>query len=117
MYKKASAYIPGQSVFVNFERMDLFQLTSNTWYYKRLSARNSKSMGRFRIQRLLDDKTWSIRYNIPKNYRYSNSSTQWTFVSLKFTDDKYGIKLISEEIDAALADSCFASLTITHPVY
>ena len=42
-------------------------------------------MGRFRIQLLLEDHTWSTRYNIPKNDRYSDSSTQWTKLSLNFT--------------------------------
>ena len=51
-------------------------------------------MGRFRIQLLLEDNTWSTRYNIPKNDRYSDSSTDRTLVSLNFTQENYGIKLI-----------------------
>ena len=35
-------------------------------------------MARFGIQLLLEDNTWSTRYNIPKNDRYSDSSTDWT---------------------------------------
>ena len=49
-------------------------------------------MGTFRIQLLLGDNTWSTSYNIPKNDRYSDSSTQWTFVNLNFTVEDYGIK-------------------------
>ena len=41
-------------------------------------------MGRFRIQLLLEDKTWSTRYNIPKNDRYGDSSADWISVGLKF---------------------------------
>ena len=41
-------------------------------------------MGRFRVQLLLQDNTWSTRYNIPKNDRYSKSSTDWTVVNLNF---------------------------------
>ena len=33
-------------------------------------------MGRFRLQLFLGDKTWSACYNVPKNDRYSDSSTQ-----------------------------------------
>ena len=32
-------------------------------------------MGRFGIHLLLEDNTWSTRYNIPKNDRYSDTST------------------------------------------
>ena len=50
-------------------------------------------MVRFRIQLLLEDNTWSTRYNIYKNDRYSDSSTQWTKLSLNFTVEIYAIKL------------------------
>ena len=45
-------------------------------------------MGRFRNQILLEDNTWSTRYNIPETDRYSNSSTDWALVNLKFTTEK-----------------------------
>ena len=45
-------------------------------------------MGRLRIQLLLEDNTWSTRYNILKNDRYSDSSTQWTKLSLNFVVKK-----------------------------
>ena len=32
-------------------------------------------MGRLRIQLLLEDNTWSTRYNIPENDRYNDNST------------------------------------------
>ena len=38
-------------------------------------------MGHFKIQVLLEDNTWSTRYNIPKNDRYADTSTDWTLVS------------------------------------
>ena len=38
-------------------------------------------MGSFRIQLLIDDSTWSTRYDIPKNDRHSDSSTQGTKLS------------------------------------
>ena len=50
-------------------------------------------MGRFRMQLLPKDNTWSTRYNIPKNDRYSETSTDWTLVSLIFTVEKCGIEL------------------------
>ena len=70
-------------------------------------------MGRFRIQLLLEDSTWSTRYNIPKNDRYSDTSTQWTKLTLNFTEKNYGIKLIYNEIDTADADMRFSNITIT----
>ena len=74
-------------------------------------------MGCFRIQLLLEDNTWSTRYNIPKNDRYSDTSTEWTLVSLIFTVENYGIKLIYDQIDTAHADMCFSNITTTHSVY
>ena len=70
-------------------------------------------MGRFRNQLLLEDNTWSTRYNIPENDRYSDTSTDWTLVSSNFTVDNYGIKLIYDEIDTPHADMCFSNITIT----
>ena len=74
-------------------------------------------MGRFRIQLLLEDNTWSTKYNIPKNDRYSNTSTEWTLVSLNFTVESYGNKLIYDQMDTAHADMCFSIKTITHSVF
>ena len=71
-------------------------------------------MGRFRNQLLLEDNTWITRYNIPKNDRYRDSSTQWTKLSLNFTRENYGIKLINDEIDTPHADMCCSSIMITH---
>ena len=76
-----------------------------------------KSMGRFGIQLLLEDITWSTRYNIPKNDRYSDTSTQWIKKSLNFTEENYGIKLLYDEIDTAHADMCFSNITITHSIF
>ena len=109
-----------ERVFVSWERTDIIQISNITFYYNRFSIltnNSKKSMGRFRIQLLLEDNTWSTRYNIPKNDRYSNSSTQWTLVNLNFTVENYGIKLIYDQIDTAHADMCFSNLTITHFVY
>ena len=61
-------------------------------------------MGRFRIQLLLEDYTWSTQYNIAENSQYSKSSTEWTLLNLDFTLKKYGIKLIYGQIDTAHAD-------------
>ena len=74
-------------------------------------------MGHFSIQLLHKDNTWSTRYNIPKNYRYSDSSTDWTPASLNFTEENYGIKLIHDQIDKSHADICFSNITITHSVF
>ena len=74
-------------------------------------------MGRFRIHLLLEDNTWSTRYNTPKNDQYSNSSTQWTLVTMNFTVENYGVRIIYDQIDTPLADMCFSNITITHSVY
>ena len=121
MYIETSSNNHGhEKVFVSFERIDIIQISSIAFYYNRFSILNDnskKSMGRFRIQFLLEDNTWSTRYIIPKNDRYSDSSTDWTFLNLDFTVENYGIKLIYDEIDTPHADMCFSNITITHCVY
>ena len=74
-------------------------------------------MGRFRIQLLLEDNTWSTQYTIPKKSQYSNSSTEWTLLNLDFARENYGIKIIYDQIDTPHADICFSNFTITHSVY
>ena len=118
MYIETSSNNHGNNVFLSWKRTDITQITNITFYYIRfsiLTIDSLKSMGRFRIQLLLEDNTWTTRYNIPKNDRYSDSSTD--LVSLNFTVENYGIKLTYDEIDTAHADMCFSNITITHSVY
>ena len=119
MYIETSSNNNGNNVFVCLARTDIIQITNITFYYNRFSTsdNNLRAMGRFRIQLFLKDNFWSTEYNIPKNDRYSDSSTDWTFVNLNFTVENYGIKLIFDEIDTAHADMCFSNITITHSVY
>ena len=74
-------------------------------------------MGRFRVQLLLEDNTWSTFYNIPKIDRYSDSSIQWMNLGLIFTVKIYGIKLLYDEIDTLHADMCFSIIQIAHSIY
>ena len=74
-------------------------------------------MGRFRIQLILEDITCSRRYNIAKNDRYSDTSTDWTLVNLNFTLENYGIRLFYDQIDTPHADMCFSIITITLAVF
>ena len=120
MYIETSSNNHGNNVFVSIERTDIIQITNITFYYNRFSILTNdslKSMGRFRIQLLLEDNTWSTRYTLSKNDRYSDTSTEWTLVSLNFTVENYGIKLVYDQIDTAHADMCFSNITITHSVY
>ena len=74
-------------------------------------------MGRFRIQLLLEDNTWSTISTIEKNTNYNDTSTDWTLLNLDFTVENYGIKLVYDQIDKPHADMCFSNITITHSVY
>ena len=74
-------------------------------------------MGRFRIQLLLEDNTWSTQYTIDKNDGYSDNSTVCSLLNIDFTTKNYGIKLVYDQIDTAHADMCFSNITITHSVY
>ena len=67
MFVELSSGGHGNNVFVSFERTDEIQITNITFYYKRFSILTNdslKSMGRFRIQFLLEDNTWSTQYTI-----------------------------------------------------
>ena len=74
-------------------------------------------MGRFRIQLLLEDNTWSTQYTIAKNSQYTNSPTEWKLLNLDFTEENYGFKLFYDQIDTPHADMSFSDITITHSVY
>ena len=120
MYIETGSGNHGNNVFCSFERTDIIQITNITFYHNRFSILTNdslKSMGRFTIQLLLENKIWSTRYNIPKNDQFSDTSTEWTLVSLNFTIESYGIKLIYDEIDTPHADVCFSNKTKTHSVY
>ena len=80
IYTETSCKNHGNIVFVFFERTDFIQISDETNFglnisYNRFSILTNdslKSMGRFRIQLLLPDNTWSTRYKIPKKGRYNN---------------------------------------------
>ena len=120
MYKEISSGNQGHNVFCSFERTDIIQITNITFYYNSFSILPNdslKSMGRFRIQLLLEDNNWTTQYTIDKNSQYSTNSTEWTLINLDFTVEYYGIKLIYDQIDTPHADICFLNITITHSVY
>ena len=120
MYVETSSNNHGSNVFVSWERTDIIQISNITFYYNRFSILtndNLKNMGRFRVQLLLDDNTWSTQYTINKNTHYSDSESEWKLLNLDFTVENYGIKLILDQIDTAHSDMCFSNITITHSVY
>ena len=106
-------------IFCSFDRIDIIQITNITFYYNRYSITdpNLRALGRFRIQLLLEDNTWSTQYTMAKNTQYSSTSSEWSLLCLDFTVENYGIKLIYDQIDTAHADICFSNITITHSVY
>ena len=116
MYIETSNNNHGSNVFVSFERTDIIQISNITFYYNRFSDHNP-SMGRFRIQLLLEDNTWSTIYTIEKNTNYSDNPTDWELLNLDITQSNYGVKFIYDQIDTAHADMCFSNITITHSVY
>ena len=125
-FSKSSMYIETSSanhgnerIFVSLERTEFLQITNITFIYDRfsiLSNESLKSMGRFRIQLLSEDNTWSTQCTLPKTDRYSDSHSKWTLLILNFTLENYDIKFIYDHIDTAHADMCFSNLTITHSV-
>ena len=60
MYIETSSNINGDNVFVSLERTDIIQISNITFCYNRFSILvddSRKSMGRFRIQIILEDDT------------------------------------------------------------
>ena len=97
MYIETNSTNHGNNVFCSFERTDIIQIPNKIFSYNRFSILtndNLKAMGRFRIQLLLEDNTWSTQYTIAKNTQYSDNSTDWTLLNLDFTVENYGIRLI-----------------------
>ena len=120
MYIETSSNNHGPNVFVSWERTDIIQTSNIAFYYNRFSILtndNLKNMGRFRIQLLLDDDTWSTQYTIDKNTQYSDSESEWKLLHLDFTVENYGIKLTLDQIDTAHSDMGFSNIKIRHFVY
>ena len=119
MYIETSSNIHGNNVFVSWQRTDILPISKIPFYYNRFSILTNdslKTMGRFKIQLLLEDNTWSTRNNIPKNDRYNDISIDWTILSLNFTVENYDINLYYDQIGTALADMCFSLKAITPSV-
>ena len=119
MHIETSSNNHGDNVYCSFERIDIIQISNISFYYNKFSGDGDhKAMGRFRIQLILEDNTWSTQYTIAKNEQYSSSSTDWTLLNLNFTVENYGIKLIYDvKIDTALCDMCLSNIMITHSLY
>ena len=115
MYIETSRNIScSKSAFVSFKCTDIIQMSNITFYHERfsISTNNSlPSLSRFKIQLLLADNIWSTAYNIPKNDRYSDSSTDWTLLSLNFPVKNYDFKLKYDQIDTPHSDMCFSNNT------
>ena len=119
MYIESSSNNNGNHTYVRLIRTDIIQISNITLYYNRFSSSDEslRSMGRFRIDILLDNNTWINKYIITENTQFNNSSSEWTLLSLDFTEENYGIRLIYDRIKTAHADMCFSDITITHAVY
>ena len=120
MYIETSSDSHGTNVFVSFERTDNVQVPNITSYYNRFSSLTDnflKTVGRFRIQLLVEDNLRSTQYTIPENSQYNNTSSDWSLLNLDFTIETNGIKLIPDQIDTGHSDICFSYITMTHSVY
>ena len=120
LYIETSSNNHDNNVFVSFERTDIFQISNFTFYYDRFSHLTNdslKSMGRLKIQLVLEDNKWSTQNTIHKKSQKSDTSTEWTLFDLNFTVENYGIKVIYDQLDTTHADMCFHNKTITHSVY
>ena len=119
MYIESSGNNNGDYTFVRLIRTDIIQISNISFYYNRFSSSDEslKAMGRFRVEILLDNNTWKNKYTIEKNSQFSDTSSEWRLLSLDFTEENYGIRLIYDRIDTAHADMCFSDITIIYSVF
>ena len=121
MYIETSQNNSGiENIFVSFERTDLIQTSNISFYHYSFSILTNDSvklLGGFGIQPLLEDSTWSARYCIPKNDRYSDSLAHWTLVNSNFAVGKCFDKIMYDQIELPDADVCFSIIAITHPLF
>ena len=120
MYIESSGANHGYDhIFCSWERTDKLQITNITYCYNKFSITDPdlKNIGRFRIQLLLDNNTWTTQYTIEKNSQFDETDSDWTLLNLDFTIENYGIKIIYDQIDTTRADMSFSIITITHSVY
>ena len=119
MYLETSGNNNGDNTYVILTRTDIIQITKISFYYNRfsISDENLRAMPRFRIQILLENGDWENKYTIEKNSQLSNTSTEWTHLTLDFTRENYGIRLILDRIDTAHADMCLSNISITHTLF
>ena len=119
MYIETSSNNHGDYVYVTWERTDIIQITNISFYYNRFSISdiNLRAKGRFKIQLLLENNTWTTQFVIIENDQYSNNSTDWKLLNLDFTIENYGVKLVYDRIASAHADICFSNISISHSVY
>ena len=99
----------GDHFMVSWERTDMIHISNIKFYYNRFSTSDSnlRGLGRFRIQIILEDNSWSTICNIPKKGKLSNGSTQWPLFDLHITHENYGIKYLYDQIPTAHSDMRF----------
>ena len=119
MYLESSGNNNGDNTYVKLIRTDIIQITNISFYYNRfsISDENLRAMPRFRIQILLENGNRENKCTIEKNSEFSNSSTEWTHLSLDFTQENYGIQLIFDRISSAHADMSLSIISITHTLF
>ena len=88
MYNETSAKNQGENVFVNFGRKSYIQLSHMTFCYSHFCEGNSESKCRLRVQLLLPNSQWPLKFVIDKNTNYGATSKEWTFSQFDFTEKK-----------------------------
>ena len=100
MYIETSSNKNTVTAYVILERTDIIQITNISFYYNRFSILTDaslKSMGTFKIQLLLEDNTWSAKYHMAKNSNFSPISTEWSLLTLDFTEPHYVTSLYHDK--------------------
>ena len=69
MYIETSSNNHGDNTYATWERTDIIQITNISFYYNRFSISDEvlRAMGRFKIQLLLENNTWTTQFVINEN--------------------------------------------------
>ena len=106
-------------VMVYSEKTDNIHISNMKFYYNIFSTTDSnlRGMGRFRIQLLLEDNSWSTKYNVPKNNHFSRGLTQWNLFDMDITQENHGFISVYDQVPSTHSDMCFSNIILTHSVY
>ena len=111
--------IANDDVWVSWERTDIIDISSITFYHNRFSTSDAakRNMGRLDIQ-LLRNGNWQIEFTIEKNTNFSIDESTWTLLNMIIiSQPNYRIKLLYSGLNSAHSDMGVSNISLTHSFF